>query len=138
MSGKRKEFLVLAIGDREAEGYDELALPRLLQMIDSSAPDAKVFTPLGVLGFYLRSPRAASVVERVISQAESLRDSDKTFATLGIGLAHGPLIADFHADGSVNPTFAPLGEVANRASRAVQGAQNYREVLSDLYDTRTA
>jgi class 3 adenylate cyclase len=90
---------------------------------------------IGVVGFYLRSARAAAAVEQVISDAEKLRDSNKAFATLGIGLTHGPLIADFHKDGSVNATFTPVGEVANHASRAVHGMQNYRETLADLYES---
>jgi hypothetical protein len=134
MSGQRQEFIVLAIGDRESQGYDEAAQIRLLQLIDSSIPDTRVSSHIGVVGFYVRSARAATAVEQIISLAERLRDSDNTFATLGIGLAHGPLIADFDADGSVNSAFTPVGEVANNASSAVHGAQNYREILSDLYE----
>jgi len=52
---------------------------------------------------------------------------------LGIGFAHGPLIANFRTDGTMNPAFVPIGQVTNRASSAAHGAQNYREVLSNLY-----
>lgn len=137
MSGQRKEFIVLAVGDREAEGYDERALLRLVQLIDSSAPDARVFTHIGVVGYYLRSARAATAVADTIARAENLRDTE-AFATLGIGLAHGPLIADFDADGRLKPAFTPLGEVANRASGGVGGAQTYRDTLAELHETHQA
>jgi len=136
VSGQRKESIVIAVGDRQSEGYDEPALLRLVQLIDSSAPDARVFTRIGVVGYYLRSARAAAAVADIILRAESLRDSDETFATLGIGLAHGPLIADFDAHGRVAPVCIPLGEVSNRASGAVQGAQTYRDTLAELHDSQ--
>jgi class 3 adenylate cyclase len=136
VSGQRREFIVLAMGDRESQGHDEAAQLRLFQLIDSSAPDSCISSRIGIVGFYVRSARSVAAVEQVISDAEKLRDSNKAFATLGIGLADGPLIADFHVDGSVNTAFTPVGEVANQASRAVHGAQNYRERLSDLYQTQ--
>lgn len=123
---------MLAIGDRDKEGFGETAYLRLLQFIDSSAPDARVCTPMGVVAYYLRSPGAVATVEKTISHAETLRDGDEAFATIGIGLAHGPLIAEFDAHGIVNPTLAPLGVAANDASRAVHEAQTYRNTLSEL------
>ena len=136
MSGQRTEFIVLAIGDRDREGYAEGASLRLLLVIDASAPDARVHNHIGVVGFYLPTARAIAAVEDAISSAEELRDSDDTFATLGIGLACGPLLADFDAPDRLNPSFLPVGEVANHASRAVHGAQTYRETLSELHGTK--
>ena len=133
MSGQRKEFIVLAVGDRDGEGFPEHTYVRLLQLIDASAPDARVPSPRGFVAYYLPSPRALSAVERVISQAETLRESDPACASLGIGLAHGPLIADFDSHGRVNNAFPPIGEVANAASRAIHAEQNYRNTLSELY-----
>jgi hypothetical protein len=132
VSGERKEFIVLAIGDRDKGGFAETAYLRLLQLIDSSAPDTRVCSPLGVVAYYLRSPRATASVENVISRAETLRDGDEAFSTIGIGLAHGPLIADFDADDRVNPSLAPLGVVTNHASRGVYEAQTYRDILNEL------
>ena len=134
MSGQRKEFIVLAIGDRHAEGFAEQAWLRLRQLIDSSAPDARVFSHIGGVAYYLRSARAVAAVEHVISRAEALRDSDEALSTLGIGLAHGPLLADFDSRGRVDPAFLPVGVVANDASRAVQEAQTYRETLAKLHE----
>jgi hypothetical protein len=132
VSGQRKEFIVLAVGDRDKEGFAESAHLRLLQLIDSSAPDARVCSPMGIVAYYLRSARAAAAVEDVISRAETLRDSDAAFSSIGIGLAHGPLIAGFDSGGRVNPAVAPLGVVASHASRAVHEAQTYRNTLSAL------
>ncbi len=127
MSEKRKEFIVLAVGDKDSYGYDEHTLPLLWQLIDSSAPDTREFTHVGAIAYYVRSARTIIAVEDVISRAEGLRDGDRRFKTLGIGLAHGHMIADFG--------FTPLGEVANRASAGVAGAQTYRETLAELQET---
>ncbi len=127
---------MLAIGDRDAEGFGEEAWLRLRQLIDSSAPDARVFSQIGAVGYYLRSARAVAAVEDVISRAETLRDSDEALSTLGIGLAHGPLLADFDSHGRVDPAFLPVGVVANDASRAVHEAQTYRETLAELHETQ--
>jgi len=136
VSGQRKEFIVLAIGDRDAEGFAEEAFLRLRDLIESSAPDARIFSHIGGVGYYLRSARAVATVEDVISRAETLRDSDKAFSTLGIGLAHGPLLADFDSHGRVDPAFLPVGVVANDASRAVHETQTYRETLAELHATQ--
>lgn len=135
MSGQRKEFIVLAIGDRGAKGFAEEAWLRLRQLINSSAPDAQVFSHIGGVGYYLRSARAVAAVENVISRAETLRDSDEALSTLGIGLAHGPLLADFDSHGRVDLAFLPAGVVANNASRAVHEAQTYRETLAEMQRT---
>ena len=135
MSGQRKEFIVVAIGDREAEGFAEEASVRLRHLLDSSAPDAAVFSHIGGIGYYLHSARAIAAVEDVIARAETLRDTDATFSTLGIGLAHGPLLADIDSHGRVDPAFLPVGVVANDASRAVHGMQAYREALAELHET---
>jgi hypothetical protein len=136
VSGQRKEFIVLAIGDRDGEGFGESTYLRLLQIIDSSAPNAHVCSPRGFVAYYLPSPRALSAVEEVIAQAETLRDSDEACASIGIGLAQGPLIADFDWRGRVKPAFLPVGEVANFASRAIHGEQTYRQTLRELFHTQ--
>ena len=67
----------------------------LLRLVDSSAPEYRMFTHTGVVANYLTSPRALRAVEGAITKAESLRESDPRFAALGIGLAEGELIAEF-------------------------------------------
>lgn len=138
MSAKRKEFIVLAVGDKDSYGYDECSLPLLVQLIDSSAPDAREFTHIGVLAYYMRSNRAIAAVQHVLLQAESLRDTDRRFETLGIGLAHGQMIADFDWLGRLKAASPPLGEVANRASAGVRGAQTYRENFAELHESSPA
>jgi len=136
MSAKQKQFIVLCIGDKDSYGYDEHTLPLLLQIIDSSNPCGREFTHTGVVGYYQSSRRALARVEEVLSQAERLRDLDTRFNTLGIGLAHGDLIADFDWFGRLKRGFTPMGEAANRASvGAYTGAGNelqYKEVLDEL------
>jgi hypothetical protein len=134
VSGERKGFIVLAVGDRDSEGFPESAYLRLHQLIDSSAPDARVCSPTGIVAYYLPSSRAVTAVEEVISHAEMLRDTDSAFSAVGIGLAHGPLIADFDLHGRVNPAFPPLGVVANSVSRGVHGPQTYRSTLAELQE----
>ena len=134
MSASRKEFIVLAIGDRDSYGYDEYTLPLLVELIDSSNPDARQFTHVGVVAYYLRSGRAVASVESMLSKAESLRDTDPRFAKLGIGLSHGQMIADFDLLGRLKLHSIPLGEVATRASMSVRGVQNYREILTEIHE----
>ena len=134
MSASRKEFIVLAIGDKDSYGYDEYTLPLLVELIDSSNPDARQFTHVGVFAYYLRSGRAVASVESVLSKAESLRDTDPRFAKLGIGLSHGQMIADFDLLGRLKLHSIPLGEVATRASMSVRGVQNYREILTEIHE----
>jgi len=123
---------VLILGDRDCYGLDEHTLPLLVKLIDSSNPDSRQFSHLGVSAYYVRSGRAIAAVERMLSQAEGLRDTDGRFAKLGIGLAHGQMIADFDWLGRVKRNFIPLGDAVNRAARGVCGAQIYREILAEL------
>lgn len=138
MSAKLKTFIVLAVGDKESWGYDEYTLPLLVQLIDSSDPDAREFTHTGVVAYYVRSNRTIAAVQEVLSRVESLRDSDRRFETLRIGLAHGQMIVDFDWLGRLKRSFAPMGEVANRASAGVRGAQTYRDTFAELQKTNTA
>jgi class 3 adenylate cyclase len=136
VSGQRRNFIVLAIADRDGQGFPETAHLRLLQLIEASAPDTRVSSPRGFIAFYLPLSRAVAAVEDVISALEALRDGDQAYTSLGIGLAHGPLIADFDWRGRVKPAFLPVGETANRASRASVTEQTYRDILAELHETR--
>ncbi len=132
MSAKRKEFIVLALGDRDDWGYNEESLPGLVKLVDSSAPDSRMFTHLGVMAYYLASRRSVAAVRKVVEQLEVLRDGDTRFASLGIGLAYGEMIADFDWRGRIKPNFQPMGVVANRAAKNIKGEPSYREVLGEL------
>jgi len=76
VSTKLKSFITLTLGDKESWGYNEVTLPMLLRLVDSSSPDYRMFTHTGVVANYLTSPRTLKAVEEVITKAESLRDSD--------------------------------------------------------------
>jgi len=135
MSLERKRFIVVSLGDTKSWGYDEQTLPMLLEIIDSSSPDFRVWTHVGVLANYLTSPRALKVVEDVIAKAERLRDADPRFTTLGIGLAEGELSADFDWLGRLKTdrkSMRPLGEPLNEAVRCEREPEEYKETLRTL------
>ena len=137
MKAERKEFVVVAFGDRDGYGYDEDTLPILLRPVESSSPATHRATHLGVISFFLPSSRSLAAVFDLVSAAETLRDGDSRFASLGIGVSRGPLIAEFDWRGRVRHSTMPLGETANRASAGVTGLQNYRETLDTWHDTAT-
>ena len=135
MSFERKRFIVVSLGDTDSWGYDEQTLPMLLQIIDSSTPDFRVWTHIGVLANYLTSTHALRVVEEVIAKAARLRDSDPRFATLGIGLAEGELSAEFDGLGRLKTdrtSIRPLGEPLNEAVRCEREPEKYKETLRTL------
>jgi hypothetical protein len=137
MGAERRDFIVIALGDRESDGYDERALRVLVALVDSTSPDARVFTDKGVAAYFLPSDRGIAAAKNLVSQAEILRDRDAQFASLGIGAARGPLLADFDRSGAVTRDFTPLGETANRASAGVARGQNYREIMEHLDEPQT-
>ncbi|MEP6810678.1 MAG: hypothetical protein ABI992_10575, partial [Chthoniobacterales bacterium] len=101
-------------------------------LIDRSKPDARLFSHKCGTAYYLPTSRSVAAVETVTAAAETLRDTDARFASLGIGLTHGPLLADFDWRGRVKRSFLPVGVVANDAARAAAATQNDREILRTL------
>jgi len=132
VGAKRKEFIVLALGDKDSWGYNEHTLPLLLRLVDSSNPDVRDFTHFGIMAFYLPSRRALAAIKEVIASAEALRDGDPRFASLGIGLAYGPLTAVFDWLGRVKHCPTPFGIVANQASNDIHDARKYPAVMLEL------
>ena len=136
MSVQRKRFITLTLGDRESWGYNEMTLPILLRLVDSSSPDYRMFTHTGVVANYVTSRRALRFVEDAITKSEALRDNDPRFATLGIGLAEGELIADFDWRGRLKArSDRPLGPSLTDAVKVEREPQKYREVLQALRRT---
>jgi hypothetical protein len=139
VSLKYKRFIVLTLGDTESWGYNEHTLPMLLQLVDSSGPDYRMFTHTGVVANYLTSKRALKAVEDIIARAETLRDKDPRFATLGIGLAEGELLAEFDwlgrlkADGD-----RPLGPALSDAVQVEGEPQRYRKILQTLRERESS
>jgi hypothetical protein len=68
----------------------------------------------------------------VISKLERLQKTDKRFESLGIGLAHGPMIADFGWFGRIKGKSIPLGGTVNHAWKGIADSQAYRDVLKNL------
>jgi class 3 adenylate cyclase len=134
MPAKRKAFIVVMLGDRAGEGFDETSLPPLVDLIDSASPDLRqLLIPRGVAGYFLASSAATHRADRVVAAAERLRQSDTRFETLGIGVSAGEMIADFTWFGRLRA--APLGVVANEASRLVSSAPDaYVSSLTSIRD----
>jgi hypothetical protein len=136
VSIKHKRFITLTLGDTESWGWDEHTLPMLLQLVDSSKPDYRMSTHTGIVANYLTSPRALKAVEDVIAGAESLRESDSQFATLGIGLAEGELMAEFNWLGRLKTSRQrPMGNSLNDAVLVEQEPNLYQEVLQSLRES---
>jgi hypothetical protein len=138
VSAKRKRFIILCFGNTDADslGYDEETLPLLWKLVDSCKPAARLFNHMGAVAYYLASLRTIAVVEGLITKAELLRDTDSRFATLGIGLAEGWLIAEFDWLGRVkSDRFMPLGDAVNDAARPAREPQRYKERLRELKES---
>jgi len=76
------------------------------------------------------------MVEDVIAKAEGLREGDPRFATLGIGLAEGELLADFDWRGRPKAgSDRPLGPSLIDAVRVEREPRKYREILQALHHT---
>ncbi|MDQ2867362.1 MAG: hypothetical protein M3R59_02965 [Verrucomicrobiota bacterium] len=121
MSAKRKAFIVVILGDRGGEGFEESTLLALVALADSASPDYRqLLTPRGVAAFFVASSAAAQRANRLVAAAEQLRAGGSGFEGLGIGISSGEMIADFSWLGRVRST--PLGAVANDASRLVSSA----------------
>jgi len=106
----REPFIVVALADRDGFGFNEHTLETLVALIDAHSPDHRDVTHLGVMAYFRRSPEAARRVQSLADAAEQLRKSPE-FASVGIGIASGPMIADSAAG------MTPLGTTANDASR---------------------
>jgi hypothetical protein len=134
VSFQSKRFITLTLGDRESWGYNEETLPMLLRLVDSSSPDYRMFTHTGVVANYLTSRRALRMVEDAIAKAERLSETDPRFATLGIGLAEGELLAELDWRGRLKSgSDRPLGPSLTDAVRVEREPQKYREVLQTLH-----
>jgi len=100
MAAKRTAFIVVMLGDRSGDGFDESTLPPLVELMDSAAPDYRqLLSPRGVAGYFLASSAAAQRADRVVAAAEQLRQSTTRFESLGIGISAGDMIADFTSFG---------------------------------------
>jgi hypothetical protein len=133
MSSKHKRFITLTLCDTESWGYDEVTLPMLLQLVDSSAPDQRMFAPTDVTANYLTSRKALKTIEDIITKAEGLRDNDPRFATLGISLAEGEWIAEFNLLGRPNSDhMLPVAGSLVDAMRTARKPEGYRKILQTL------
>src|SRR5215468_546740 len=134
MPAKRTAFIVVILGDRSGQGFDEAALPPLVELMDSAAPDYRqLLSPRGVAGYFLASGAGAQRADRLVAAAEQLRQSATRFERLGIGISAGKMTADLTMFGRLRS--APLGTVANEASRLVSSASDaYLSSLTAIRD----
>lgn len=136
VGAKQTRFIVLCVGDKDSHGYNEDTLPLLLQIVDASKPDARIFTHTGVVGYFGFSSGSVEAVESAVLRAEQLRDLDPRFSTLGIGLACGDLVADFDWLGRLKHDSTPMGRIVNEASAGIRDTNKYKEVLKELHEMR--
>ena len=134
MAGKTRRFIVVVLNERNNYGFDEHTLPPLIALMDSASPDARHWRHTSVIGFFLTSSEALARVQHLIQQLEHLRITDSLFASLGIGLAEGQMVADFTWLGRVREEMPPLGDTANRASHSAQFPDAYKPILQSLCD----
>lgn len=120
MSAKIKNFIVVSIGDTGGYGYDEHSLPILLQLVDSSCPEHRVFTHTGVIGHFRTSRKNIEIVRRLVAEAESLRVGDVRFAELKIGVAQGDLIGEFDWLGRLKRGRGAVGLIGGAILEAVR------------------
>jgi class 3 adenylate cyclase len=114
MAATREPFFIVALGDRDSFGFDEHALLPLVALVDAHTPDHRDVTNRGVMVYFRASAEALKRTRDLVNAAAQLRKREE-FASLGIGIASGPLISDL-------PHVAPIGTPANDASRLSAGA----------------
>jgi len=131
VSAKSKNFIVVSIGEVGGYGYDEHSLPVLLRLVDSHAPDHRVYTHTGVVGHFFTSKKKLEIVRHLVSEAEALRAGDVRFADLKIGIAEGELIGEFDWLGRVkNGGVGLLGDANLEAVRAAKIPGAYKDKLN--------
>jgi hypothetical protein len=117
-------------------GYDEETLPVLWELAASSKPAARTFNNRGAVTYYVSSRRAVAAVEALVAKVEALRATDSRFATLGIGLAEGAMVAEFDWFGRVKSDGSPpLGRTANDANGFVRQPDKYKETLMQIKES---
>jgi len=126
-------FIVVILGDSDAYGYDQHAIPVLAQIVESSSPDARTASHLGFVAYCRTSASTLEAVKILIADAEALRQGDSRFASLGIGLAEGELVAECDSMGRVSiDRIAPMGGAVNDASSCFRERTRYRDVFANV------
>ena len=120
--------------DRDKYGFDEHTLPRLIALMDSGRPDYRAWTHTGPTGYFLPSRKSIYRIRKVVEQAEQLCISDQRFESLAIGLADGPMIADFTWFGRLKTEMPPIGDAPSLAYRRAEVADGFRDALQSLSD----
>ncbi|NBV21941.1 MAG: hypothetical protein EBS05_08480 [Proteobacteria bacterium] len=133
MNAQLKRFIVVSLSTADSSGYDRHTMQQLLRVVEPSSPDTRYVNYLGMAAYFLTSAQTFSVVERLISDLENLRDTDSQFATLRIGLAEGELIADFDEAGVLRTeSMLPLGGAVNEAAWCGREPNKYKTILLTL------
>ena len=138
MNPKGNPFIILAFGERgvrygvNAHGQGSLFPRPLVDLLYSIEIDNGGLGRGGCEAFFRYSRRNLQKIERMVIEAEKLRDTQ--FPTLGIGLAHGRITGQRNWLGRLKRRFNPNDETLAKALAAVQGPQTYRETLKELYD----
>jgi len=132
MSVKEKRFIVVMLTDLDDFGFNEHTLPPLIRLMDAAQPDFRNAVHTGIVGYFLTSPDALNRIRPMIEFAAALRNEDKRFESLGIGLAEGLMIAEFTFWGRPKDGAVPFGNPAGIAELNAQEPDDFREVLDAL------
>ncbi len=127
-----KRFIVLSLNEKDSWGWNEQTLPRLIQLVDSMEPDARIFTHTGVVAHFQASRAALKKMEQVVIGAEELRKNDERFSTLGTGIAEGECTTEFDTRGRVKERAMILGDAAGESVRSASKPNEYKETLQNL------
>jgi hypothetical protein len=132
MSVKQKRFILLSLTDTDSWGWNEVTLPMLIQLIDVSNPDARLFTHMSVVAHYFTSRASLKKIEDVVERAESMRASDKRFSSPGITIAEGEFVTELDDQGRVKDNSPILGDALIKALQSPFEPNQYKEILQVL------
>jgi hypothetical protein len=70
MKAKEKNFIIVSLADKNSYGFDERTLPKLVSLVDSTAPAWHTLFNTGIVAYYLSSRRSLATVELLVKRAD--------------------------------------------------------------------
>jgi len=136
MAAKEKRFIVVSVGDTLGFGYNEHEIPQLLKLGEAYSPDHLVMNRTGFLAHFRTTKANVRKAFSLVANAEKLRDTDKRFTELKIGVAEGKLVGEFDFLGNIKKDgIGLLGDAIVRAVLQEQSPLAYKPQLSSLAET---
>ena len=87
MKIREENFYIVSVGDRDGWGFNEMTLPVLNRIFDEAASDGKKVFHSGIVAFFQAKRHEVEEIRRLCDQLRCLRDEEKDFESLGIGVA---------------------------------------------------